>query len=73
VIDDRNLRSLLLSNKVDGATDKNPLAKSIVHAEPTNIPYKPKGKIVWDGRIQLLGWDIPKSVSRGSRFQIKAF
>ncbi len=79
VIDDRNLRSLLLSNKVDGATDKNPLATSIVHAEPKDIRYRPKGKIRFDtepqgdGRIELLGWDIPKSVSRGSRFQIKVF
>jgi hypothetical protein len=79
VIDDRNVRSLLLSNRVDGTTDKNPLSKAMLHAEPKDIPTRPKAKIVWDtepkgdGRIQLLGWDIPKSVSRGSRFQIKVF
>lgn len=73
VIDDRNARSLLLSNKVDGTTDKNPLATAIVHAEPAKIPQKPKGKIVWDNRIQLLGWDIPRTMSRGSKVQIKLY
>ena len=73
VIDDRNLRSLLLSNKVDGTTDKNPLRTEIVHAEPTNIPFKPKGKVVFDGRIQLLGWDMPKVVGRGAKFEVKMF
>ena len=34
VIEDRNVRSLLLSNRVDGTTDKNPLATAIVHSEP---------------------------------------
>jgi hypothetical protein len=73
VIDDRNVRSILLSNKLDGATDKNPLATEILHAEPKDIATRPKAKIVFDSRIQLLGWDIPKSVSRGSRFEIKVY
>jgi len=73
VIDDRNLRSILLSNKVDGTSDKNPLATQILHAEPTNIPYRPKQRIVWDSRIELLGWDIPKTVSRGGKFTVKMF
>ncbi len=73
VIDDLNVRSLLLSNKVDGTTDKNPLATQILHAEPTDIRYRPKGKVVYDSRIQLLGWDIPKGVSRGSKFDVKIY
>jgi hypothetical protein len=70
VLDDRNLRSLLLSNRVDGATDRNPLRTAIVHDEPKDIPHRPKGRVVWDNRIQLLGWDAPRSVARGARFDI---
>ncbi|HEX3477014.1 MAG TPA: hypothetical protein VHT91_18450 [Kofleriaceae bacterium] len=73
VLDDRNLRSLLLSNRVDGATDQNPLRTAIVHDEPKAIPYRPKGRVVWDSRIQLLGWDAPKSVVRGARFDVTLY
>src|SRR5262249_11893587 len=68
--DDRNVRNLLLSNRVDGTTDKNPLREMIAHKEPPNIPYKPKGEIVWDGRIQLIGWDIPKRVSMNEKLDV---
>ena len=73
VIDDRNTRSLLLSNKVDGTTDKNPLATQIVHAEPKNIPNRPKGRVVFDSRIELLGWDIPKSVHKSDKFKVTVY
>ncbi len=73
VIDDRNQRSLLLSNRLDGASDQNPLRTAIVHDEPRDIPCRPKGKVVWDNRIQLLGWDIPKSVPRGGRIDITLY
>ncbi|MGE0547303.1 MAG: ArnT family glycosyltransferase [Kofleriaceae bacterium] len=73
VIDDRNTRSLLLSNRLDGTTDKNPLATAILHSEPTDIPERAKGRIVFDGRLQLLGWDVPKRMSRGSRVQVRMF
>jgi hypothetical protein len=73
VIDDRNQRSLLLSNRVDGATDKNPLRTAIVHEEPRDIRFRPKGKVVWDSRIQLLGWDLPRSASRGTMFDVVVY
>jgi len=73
VLDDRNTRSVLLSNKIDGAEDRNPLVAMITHAEPQNIPQKPKAKIVWDNKIQLLGWSIPKTVGRGSKFEVKLY
>jgi hypothetical protein len=73
VIDDRNQRSLLLSNRLDGASDQNPLRTAIVHDEPRDIPCRPKGKVVWDNRIQLLGWDVPRSVLRGARFEITLY
>ncbi len=73
VIDDRNQRNLLLSNRVDGTTDKNPLRTMIVHEEPKNIQARPKGKVVWDNKIQLLGWDMPRSVTRGRRFEVTIY
>lgn len=73
VLDDRNVRSLMLSNKVDGTTDKNPLATAILHEEPTGFGGKPKGKVTWDNKIQLLGWDIPTTMKRGSRVKITLY
>ena len=73
VIDDRNVRSLLLSNKLDGATDKNPLATAILHAEPANIPQRPKGKVTWDNKLQLIGWSAPTTMSRGDKVPITLY
>lgn len=73
VLDDRNARSLLLSNSVKGAVDKNPLRTTILHEEPKQIPTKPKGKVIFDGRIELLGWSIPTRVTRGKKVTVKLF
>ena len=73
VIDDRNTRDLLLSNKVDGTTDKNPLAIAMVREEPAAIPFKPKAKITFDNRVQLLGWDMPKVVGRADKFTVTTY
>ena len=68
VLDDRNTRNLLLSNRVDGTTDKNPLRDAIVHAEPKSIPTRPKGRSCSTASIELLGWDMPAERRRGDRF-----
>ena len=73
VLDDRNERSLLLTNRLDGAVDQNPLRTAIVHEEPRDIAVRPPSKVIWDGRIQLLGWDIPKRVHRGERFEVRLY
>ena len=73
VIDDRNLHSLLLSNRVDGTTDKNPLRTAILHAPPANIPSRPQGRIVFDNQIELLGWKLPASVHRGQPFEVTLY
>lgn len=73
VIDDRNVKSTLLSNKVDGTTDKNPLGKLILHAAPTQISTKPKARIAYDNKVELLGWDIPKVVHRGEKFTVRMY
>jgi hypothetical protein len=73
VIDDRNTRSLLLSNRVDGTTDKNPLAHVILHQPPEAIQHRPKGRIVFDSKIELIGWDIPDRISRGDHFEMRLY
>ncbi|HEU4728995.1 MAG TPA: hypothetical protein VFT22_13920 [Kofleriaceae bacterium] len=73
VIDDRNQRNLLLSNRVDGATDHNPLRTTIVHEPPGGVQARPRGKVVWDGKIELLGWDLPRSIPRASQFEVTLY
>lgn len=73
VVDDRNTRNLLLSNQVAGTTDKNPLRTAIVHDEPKAIPSRPKGRVVWDNKIQLLGWKLPAATPRGRRFEVTVY
>jgi hypothetical protein len=73
VVDDRNVRNLLLSNKLDGTTDKNPLADSIVHDPPTTMAQKPKGRVVWDNKIELLGWTIPNRMYRGQKVKVTLY
>ncbi len=73
VLEARNLRNLLLTNRLDGATDKNPLSDMIVHAEPKGIPNRPKARVVFDNKIELLGWSIPARVGRGEQFGITLY
>ncbi|HEY4177692.1 MAG TPA: hypothetical protein VGM90_12690 [Kofleriaceae bacterium] len=75
IIDDRNVRSHLLSNKIDGATDHNPLKDSILHTAPTKMRQvpKPDAKIIWDKKIELVGWDIPETMKKGKRYTIKLY
>jgi hypothetical protein len=73
VLEERNLRNLLLSNRLDGGTDKNPLADMIVHVEPARISRRPKGRVVFDQKIELLGWDLPAEVDRGDRFDMTLY
>lgn len=65
VLDDRNPRSLLLTNKLAGARDVNPLREMIVHGEPAGIATRPPSKIVLDGKLELVGWTLPATAERG--------
>ncbi|MFN0250460.1 MAG: ArnT family glycosyltransferase [Kofleriaceae bacterium] len=73
VVEDRNVRNLLISNKVDGTTDKNPLATAILHEMPTKMKSKPKAPVVWDKRLELIGWDMPERVERGKKFSVTMY
>ena len=73
VLDDDFTKAALLSNRVDGTTDKNPLRRMILHAPPTQMAAKPKGRVVFDSRVELIGWDMPKEVGRGSKFDVTLY
>ena len=73
VIEDRNTRSLLLSNRNEGGEDRNPLADLIQHKEPAGIAVRPKGRVVWDNKIELVGWEIPARIDRGDSFEVVTY
>jgi hypothetical protein len=78
VLDDTNARTLLLSNKLGGETDKNPLAKAILRTPPAKIKTRPAGPITFgtapgDDRIELIGWDMPTTVTKGDDFYVTLY
>jgi hypothetical protein len=73
VVEDRNVRNLLLSNTIEGTSDKNPLATAILHTLPTKMKAKPKATVVWDKRVELIGWDMPARVKRGKKFTVTMY
>jgi len=73
VLEDRNLRNLLLTNQLGNATDQNPLREMIAHKEPAKIPYKPKARIVFENKVELLGWDMPARIERGDSFEVVTY
>lgn len=68
----KNLRSLLVSNQLGGSEDENPLRDMIAHKPPT-VAKKPKGRIVWDNKIELIGWDVPERVDSGDTFELVTY
>jgi hypothetical protein len=54
-----------------GAED--PMRAAIVAGEPTDIAYRPPGRIVWDERIELLGWNLPKVIGLDQRFEVTLY
>jgi hypothetical protein len=72
VLDYSSARSILLSNRADGQRDENPLATRIVREEPTAlIQERPPQPIVFDNKIEVVGWTLPKRLARGSEFQMR--
>ena len=81
VLDDRSSQFLILSNKL-GQTeckkDRNPLRKYVMSKEPT--PRKRirdrDGKEIrpnFENRVQLLGYDVADTVTRGGKFRLKLY
>ncbi len=73
VLDDRNPRTLLLSNREDGGADHNPLATTVLRTEPPGIGARPASPIVYDEKIELVGWTIPKHAAFGSTIEVTLY
>jgi 4-amino-4-deoxy-L-arabinose transferase-like glycosyltransferase len=74
VLDDTSARTLLLSNRVDGSADRNPLATAILRAEPAGIKTRPTGgRIIYDDKIELIGWTMRDRVGRGDEFEVTLY
>ncbi len=73
VVDDRSLKSLLLSNQLGELADKNPLRTLITRTPPAAMRFKPASRIVWDNKIELLGWDLPAKLERGDKLEVVTY
>jgi 4-amino-4-deoxy-L-arabinose transferase-like glycosyltransferase len=79
VIDNRNSRFLLYSNKLaDGEKDRDPLLTSISRTPPENIATPMQAVFVpavagQKGRIELIGYDMPEHVAHGGKFTMKMY
>jgi 4-amino-4-deoxy-L-arabinose transferase-like glycosyltransferase len=71
VLDNRNSRFLLLSNQLDGAEDQNPLLTAIRREPPPSM--KKAYQVSFDGKIELIGADLPDVVSHGDMFEITLY
>lgn len=72
VVDDSNARFLLLSNQLGPQeTDLNPLRRFVVD----RLPRQPQHPVSADfeGKVELLGYDLPAEIQRGSKFKITLY
>ncbi|MDB4964322.1 MAG: hypothetical protein JWN44_11 [Myxococcales bacterium] len=71
VIDDSSTRYLMLSNKLGpGETDLNPL-KRFISDKPPAISHPID--ISFDGKVQLVGYDVPPSVAPRQDFKLRLY
>lgn len=71
VIDDSNAQYLLLSNRLlAGEVDLNPLRRYVSSIAPQ--PKVPQ-QVVFDDRIELIGYDAPPEVARGEELVIRLY
>jgi hypothetical protein len=70
VVDDSNSRYLVLSNRLGAEPDLNPLKRFI-----SDQPPKPMVPVEADfeGKVKLLGYDLPAELSRGQEFKIRLY
>ena len=72
VLDDRNSQYTIVSNLLGGRCDKdlNPLRRLILSQRPT-----PKRAVTanFEGKVKLIGYDVPDSVTRGGKFKITLY
>jgi hypothetical protein len=71
VVDDSNSRFLVISNRLgQNDTDVNPLKRFI-----SDQPPKPQHpfEAEFDGKVKLLGYDMPDTLNRGQDFKIRLY
>lgn len=74
VLDNDNPRTILISNQIeDRGGDRNPLLAALMRDEPAGIRQRPPSRIVFDDRIELIGWDVPAQVEAGDPFHVTLY
>jgi RNA polymerase sigma-70 factor (ECF subfamily) len=53
--------------------EDDPMRAAIVSTEPKAISTRPERPLIWDQRLQLIGWDIPARVSFGKSFEMTLY
>ena len=72
VLDNSHAKFLLFSNQLrPGERDRNPLAQAIVREPPANIQRPLRAD--FDGRVELVGVDMPAEVARGDTFEVTLY
>jgi len=86
VVDDSNADKIMLSNRMWNQDvppppglkalmqyflDRNPLAQYIVRDKPSTIQHPLD--INFDNKLQLIGFDMPESASRGDEMQVRLY
>jgi 4-amino-4-deoxy-L-arabinose transferase-like glycosyltransferase len=72
VLDNSHAKFLLFSNQLrSGESDRNPLAQAIVREPPASI-QRPL-RVDFDGRVELIGVDMPAEVERGDTFEMTLY
>jgi hypothetical protein len=55
------------------AAASDPLRQAILHTEPTAMRARSPAPLIWDQRLQLLGWDIPDRIRFGQPFEVTLY
>jgi hypothetical protein len=74
VIDDSNSKFLMLSNKLGNEQDKNPIKRFVVPVA-SGLPRQPQhpAQADFEGKIQIVGYDLPDEIERGKPFKMTVF
>lgn len=55
------------------APESDPIRRAILPAEPAEIHTRPRQPVIWDHRIQLLGWNFPDRARIGQPFEMALY
>jgi len=73
VLDDSNPRTYLYSNQLGDEKDVNPLSRTVLRTAPEHMKKTPPQPIVFDDKIELIGWDVPDEASFGSTIKVTLY